>query len=266
MSLTTDAPAAPTVAELRAAFRAVVAGRYRTDTAADPMVPDAADTADAVWSPAVGERTVVVLGAGGGCGATTVAVVLASAGAPARVVECSSAVRSGLVTAAFNELGAADESWLRGRRGPVILERRADVGVWVPAPLEAEMPEMLTVIDAGDIEQARRTGWLAPWLDEVPCVVATRATLPGLRQLETVLCRLDLSRAVAAVLGPALRRWPKALSYSLGENTRALLEDERLVCVPLDADLAITGLASAEISTPIGAAGAVLGDLVADLL
>ena len=113
-------------------------------------------------------------------------------------------------------------------------------------------------------EQARRTGWLAPLLDRMPCVVAGRATLPGLRQLESVLCRLDTSRVFAAVLGPAVRRWPKALPYSLGENTRALLDAERLVCVPLDAELAITGLASAEIPTPIRVAGAALVDLIAE--
>jgi len=257
MSLMTDVAAAPTVAELRAAFRAVQAGHYRT-------APGAA-VAAAAWAPAAGERTVVVLGAGGGCGATTVAVVLASAGAPARVVECSPAIRSGLVAASFTELGAANESWLRGRRGAVILERRADVDIEVPAPLEAELTGTLTVIDAGDLELARRTGWLAPLLDQVPCVVAARATLPGLRHLESVLCRLDQRRVVAAVLGPPRKRWPKALAYCLGENTRALLDDERVVCVPLDADLAISGLAGAEIPTPIKAAGAALGDLIADL-
>ena len=263
MSSMTDVAARPTVAELRAAFRAVQAGHYRTDRG------PAAAVAAAAWSPAAGERTVVVLGAGGGCGATTVAVALASAGAPARVIECSTAIRSGLVAASFTELGAANESWLRGRRGPVMLERRADVDVdvdiEVPVPLEAETPGTLTVIDAGDVELARRTGWLASLLDQVPCVVTARATVPGLRHLETVLCRLDMRRAVAAVLGPPRKRWPKALTYSLGEHTRALLDDERLVCVPLDADLAITGLASAEIPTPVRAAGAALGDLIADL-
>jgi len=259
MSSMTDVAAKPTVAELRAAFRAVQAGHYRTDRG------PAAAVAAAAWSPAAGERTVVVLGAGGGCGATTVAVALATAGAPARVIECSPAIRSGLVAASFNELGAANESWLRGRRGPVILERRADINIEAPAPLEAETPGTLTVIDAGDLEQARRTGWLAPLLDQVPCVVAARATVPGLRHLETVLCRLDTRQAIAAVLGPTVRRWPKALRHSLGEHTRALLDDERVECVPVDAELAITGLANAELPTPIRTAGSALGDLIADL-
>ncbi len=246
----------PSVAELRAAVRALHAGQFRTTTSTDGAGPE--------WSPAPGERAVVVLGVSGGVGATTVAMALATATAPSRVVECGPVTRSGLVRASFNELGAANEHWLRGRRGPVLVERRADNDPQPPPPLPTDTPDAWTVIDAGgDLDQAPRTGWLATLLDQAPTVVVARATLPSLGHLDAMLARLDPHRVAAvAVLGPPLRRWPKPLRYALGDHTRAVVDDGRLVGVPLDAALAVTGLADADLPGPLRAAAATLADLV----
>ena len=69
----------PTLPELQAAVRALRAGQFRQ--------PAAADT-DA-WRARVGDRVVPVLGADGHCGATTVALALATVLAPARLVDCA---------------------------------------------------------------------------------------------------------------------------------------------------------------------------------
>ena len=87
-------------------------------------------------------------------------------------------------------------------------------------------------------------------------------TLPWLRRLETVLAGLDTSTdATVAVVGPSRRRWPKALSFSVGPLARELDAAGRLVAVPLDRRLALHGLDSAPLPPRVLAAGAVLADL-----
>lgn len=249
--------ARPTLVELRAAARALGEGRFRS--------PDAVGVRGSSWTPEPGERTVVVLGSAPGVGATTVAVALAAARGAGRVVECCAASASGLVAASFTELGEADAGWLRGQRDAIFLERRAahlhDVAD-LPPPLPAGgLP--LTIVDAGaDLDAIRRVGWLADLLVGVPLVVVAGGTLPGLRRLETLLASLDTAADVTvAVLGPPRRRWPKALSFSVGPLARELDAAGRLVAVPLDRRLALHGLDSAALPPRVLAAGAVLADL-----
>ena len=121
----------------------------------------------------------------------------------------------------------------------------------------------LTIVDAGaDLDAIRRCGWLADLLVGVPVVVVAGGTLPGLRRLETLLAGLDSDTdATVAVVGPSRRRWPKALSFSVGPLARTLDAAGRLVAVPLDRRLALHGLDSAALPPRVLAAGAVLVDL-----
>ena len=106
-----------TVCELRRAWAALDAGQFAE--AHEPQRPAQR------WTPAQGERVLAVIGAHGTAGASTLALAIATAAAPARVVECASTSRSGLVGAATAELGGRD-GWLRGTRDKVVLERWDD--------------------------------------------------------------------------------------------------------------------------------------------
>ena len=75
-------------------------------------------------------------------------------------------------------------------------------------------------------------------------VVVTRATIPGLLNLETTLSLLDPIRAVAAILGSPCRRWSKAVWQSSGPMTKALDYSDRLIVIPHDSRLAAVGLDS----------------------
>ena len=76
--------------------------------------------------------------------------------------------------------------------------------------------------------------------------LAATATVPGLRRLEAALAMLrntgSPGTAVAAVLGPARRKWPRAVAHSTGPLTTALADAQRLVVVPTDPKLAKSGL------------------------
>ncbi|MFC3689259.1 hypothetical protein [Aquipuribacter hungaricus] len=156
---------AVSVPELRRAWAAVQAGAYRAGTdapwAGDPVTiwsdtraqdDPTGQTANGwpgTWEKAVGERVLPVLGCTGACGASTVAVAVATAalggatgtpsGTAVRVVECSPPAASGVAAASASELGRDPSGWLRGQRGDLLLERIADDvdaadGVPLPSP------------------------------------------------------------------------------------------------------------------------------------
>lgn len=244
MSATTAIP----TAELKAAARALLEGRFRPGSPVSPVLGS--------WSPGVGEQVVAVVGCGGGVGATTVALALATAAAPARLVECCPGSRSGLAAASYAELGEAEAGWLRGRRGEVMIERRADpTPDPVPAPLPAAGRER-TVLDVG-LEAFSGPGSCYSGLQGVPVVLVTRATLPGCHQLEAALNRLHDAVVVAAVLvGYGGRRWPRTLRYGFGIRTRALDADGRLSGLPADAQLGMVGLINTPLPTKVISAAA----------
>ena len=96
-------------------------------------------------------------------------------------------------------------------------------------------------------------------------VLTTSATIPGLRRLETTLALLPpAQQAVAAVLGPPRRKWPRALVASAGPATRALLRADRVVQVPFDATLATRGIDTAALPTALLAAAGHLLALTTD--
>ena len=262
------APRPVGVDELRRAWHAVQAGEFRTTGASDsnrrrPPRP-ATTQARIVWTSPVGERVLPVVGCAGSCGATVLAVALASATeGSARVVECASSTATGLAAASTAELGSTSDGWVQGSRDQVRLVRAATPRPLVdaiPAPPRAEQP-MLTIVDvAHPIEEVLAgSGWLADLLAAAPVVVlVARATVPGLRRLETCADMVGAGRVVAAVLGPTRTRWPREVIHNIGPLTQAVIAAGRLVEIPEDRVLAVAGLTPAPLPSSLITAAATL--------
>lgn len=246
------------VDELQRAWRSVQAGEFRHPDSR--RLPSAARAR--VWTPSADEGVLLVAGSAGSVGATTVAVALAtSKGGPARVVECSPAAASGLAAASVTELGMDASGWVRGARGDVLLERCDPA--WgatddLPVPGKSDGPTF-TVVDLGWRPLA---GWRARALADARVLVAvTRATVPGLRRLETQLASVGPGRrVVAAVVGLPRKRWPRALHSALGALARALDGEGLVVTVSEDASLAVHGITPAPLPAPVLAAAGVVLD------
>ena len=121
----------------------------------------------------------------------------------------------------------------------------------------------LTVLDVGwELGQVLTT---SSWIGEQvarpgPVAVATAATIPGMRRLETALSLLGPHRCAVAVLGPPRRRWPAGVAAALGPEGREVDRAGRLVAVPVDRRLAVRGIDSAPLPGPVlRAARTVLG-------
>lgn len=266
MTAQTTRPVA--VDELRRAWRAVQAGDFRHSVPKRRTLAPASPPPAQQWTPTSGELVVPVLGAAGSCGATTVALALATVvDGRSRVVECASASASGLAAASTAELGADDHGWVHGTRDQVQLDR-ADGGRpnpdGVPHPSSVDT-FVVSVIDLGSqLEQLLAGhGWLTGLLTDAPTiVVVARATVPGLRRLESALHLLDSNRAIAAVVGPPRRRWPRPVGHSTGGLTGALIEAGRLVEFPEDRALAVHGLTPDPLPSALLAAAGVLLSLI----
>lgn len=252
------------VDELRRAWLAVQAGDFRHARLKQRAVGPASPGAAVEWTPASDELVIPVVGSSGSCGATTVALALATAAkGPARVVECASAALSGLAAASTAELGADGHGWVHGTRDHVQLSRadgtRATPDM-VPTPSPTDAP-VVTVVDFGSqlAQVLAGHGWLTSLLGDAPTVVVVaRANVPGLRRLESCLHLLDSDRAVAAVLGPPQRRWTRPVANSVGGLTRAAIDSGRLVEIPEDRTLAVHGLTPDPLPARLVTAGGVL--------
>jgi len=262
--------AAVSVDELKRAWSAVQAGRFRTRAGAirEPRQP-APPPAGNRWEPGLGERVLPVIGCIGSCGASTIALALAdSAAFPARVVECNSVTASGLVAASTAELGLHESGWTRGTRDGVLLERASNVLVSVEEVPTPSIPDRiigLTVLDVGwEIGQVLTTpAWLGEQVLSADLVIlVTAATVPGLRRLEGALELLAGTSTCAAVIGPKRKKWPRPVGYSAGPLTRALEAAGRLVDVPQDRALAIAGLDATPLPTPLLDVAAALLELL----
>lgn len=222
--------------ELRRAFRSL-----RSD---EPAVTRWADAAPVRWVVARGERVVLVCGCGGSPGATTVALGLATVAGRARVVETCGGIESGLGFAAGAELGTVERQWLRGSRGQVIVERQsesADLPQRVPLPADCALP--LTVVDSSwDVASlVGSPGWLGDLARTGTAVVlVARATVPGLRRLEAAVQVLGETRVVAVTVGA--KRWPRPVEQSAGAAVRRLRDEYRIIDVPYEPTLAVSGL------------------------
>ena len=263
------------VDELRRAWVAVQSGDFRQPIHPSPptqATPPGASSAERltpeVWRPATAEMAVPVVGATASSGATTLALAIATAfGNPARVVELAAPSRSGLVAASSVELGSDDHGWVHGSRDQVRLDRLGNMGGQpdtVPTPPPAATP-LLTVIDIGsDIDSVLAGGgWMTKLLTDAPAVVVvTRATVPGLRRLECCLHLIGPDRALVAVLGPGRRHWPRLVAQSLGPLTTAVIDAGRLVDIPENRRLGVSGLTPEPLPASLLSKAAVLLPLI----
>lgn len=267
-------PPLVSVGDLQRAWRAVKAGHFGNPSKQMPALVRA-EPAVASWTPRPGERVIPVVGSAGSCGATTLALALAEvAEGRARVVECSGSVAtSGLAAASNAELGLHVSGWLQGSRGRVILERASDMPAGpadIPVPSAGDEPVNVTVLDvAWELGRLLVAGpcWLAGQVTAAnPVVVVATCTVPGLRRLESTLALLPATPTIAAVMGPPPKRWPKAARHSLGPLTRTLEGTGRLVCVPVNRRLAVTGLDPTPLPDSLLHAAENLAQLAADQL
>ena len=263
------------VDELARAYRAG-AGVYRRGAPSFEETHPEATEADhaairsvATDGSAVGlaERVVLVCGAAPAVGTSTLALALAGAvSGGARVVECCSASASGLAAASTAELGEFGEGWVRSDRDGVVIERCAG-RVGGPAGLPAlafGQRAAWTFLDCSwDVDGLLRCdGWLADQARSAAAVVlVARATVPGLRRLDSALGLVGEQRVVAVLVGTG-RRWPRPVQQSASAAVRQLRAWDRLVCVPFDAQLALSGLTPDPLPAAVrGAAVSVLNQV-----
>jgi len=238
------------VDELSRAYQAAIGGEFRTGHRTRGRLVSGGSE----WSPAAGEQIVVVVGSLGGAGASTVALGLAAAAGTARVVECCTVAASGLAGASSAELGTTADAWVQGSREKVLIERRSD-RIEGPSrcPAPTAMTMALTILDcAWDVDLLTAdAGWLGTTVREAPVVVAvTRPTIPGLRRLEANLGQLGARRTLAVVVGVE-KRWPRPVEQALGPYARELRAAGRLVGLPHDPSLAVSGLTPEPLPTAV---------------
>jgi hypothetical protein len=204
-----------------------------------------------------------VLAAHAGAGASTVSLVIsdaaASGGRRVHLVDAANPFRSGLVAVASEELGTdVTGMWRRGLRTGVTIDRRttgmASEG-W-PVPPVGDSPA-LTLVDLGLAAPENLTLLAA---DPSRSVVVCRPTLPGVRLTERLLEQLAGQPVVVAAVG--LTRWPCEVTASLGPRLRALRAAGRVVSVPMDRRLQVTGPTSSPLARAVRAAGRSLLELL----
>jgi hypothetical protein len=204
-----------------------------------------------------------VLAAHAGAGASTTALVISDAAAAdgrrARLIDSAHPSRSGLVAAALEELGTdVTGAWRRGLRAGVTIDRRATDTApsrWPDPPVDDD--PALTIVDLGLAAQEN----LAPLAaDRRRPVVVCRPTVPGVRLTEQLLEQLAGQPVVVAAVG--LARWPGEVTASLGPRLRGLRTAGRVVPVPLDRRLQVTGPTSSPLPRALRVAGRSLLELL----
>jgi hypothetical protein len=247
-----------TVTELQAALRAAWAGQFRTDSKYWPTAAFPPQTGPC-W--ALSGQVLMVVGCHGGAGASTVALAMALAalesGRSVRLLDCSSAERSGLLTAVDAELGV-EPGWRRGRRDRLPIDRVAGVLASTadvpPPPGEPLGAVEVTVVDGGWGAAGVLSGgsWLAQAAQSAAVVLVARATIPGFRQLEQAMA-MCCQNPVVAVQGPA--RWDRSVHATSGPLLLAAHAAGRVVSVPSNRHLAASGITSAPLPRGVLEAG-----------
>jgi hypothetical protein len=239
-------------------------GEDTREAAVLPLTPRRSG-ASTPWAPVdVGGPVVVVLPGHAGAGASTVALAVAEGLAEGRsvhLVEYAEPARSGLLAASSIELGAGDDGWRRGRRGRLEVFRlaRRPVDGGLPPPPETFHAGRLLVVDAGGPLTAAILDSPGDVTGGELLVVATRLTVPAIRQTEQVLAAIAGDAVVAAV-GPA--RWPRVVEASCGAQLADLRGRGRVVPVPVDRRLESSGLTGDRLPTPVAEAGRALAALL----
>jgi hypothetical protein len=249
-----------TVQSMRAAVVAIRAGIFdevcEVDVGCRGQASVAAAASQMPWTGAdVGDVVVLVVAGHAGAGASTVALAVAEGLAEGRrvaLVDYAEPARSGLAGASTTELGTDDDGWRLGRRGRVSIVRlaRSPAEDGFP-PLPDTIDAARLVVDAGWSLTCRLLGSPGP-LVRGATVVVTRVTVPGVRQTEQVLAVVD-GEAVVAAVGPA--RWPRVVQVSCGPRLRQLRSRGRVVRVPVDRRLQVSGLSGDRLPKPVVAAG-----------
>jgi len=255
-----DRPAGPlSVAEVQIALRHLLgrqAGPAAGSTAGESSGRGDKSTGSAIPEGDTAAQVSVIAGHPG-AGSSTVALALADAaatdGRAVHLLDPAAPGRSGLVAAAVSELGTDPSgTWRRGRRTSVVIERRAlpgDGSSIVPGELQ---DDVLTVLDLGSTETTTAS--------TAPTVVVCRANVPGFRLAEQRLLQLAGRSLVVAAVGP--HGSAREVRASIGPRLAALRDTGRLVSVPWDSRLDVSGLTDRPLPRPVVAAGAQLLSLV----
>jgi hypothetical protein len=261
----------PSVAELQAALLAARGGQFASASAGSPRAepaqlpsPAGGHPEDrqrpAAAGPAGGAETIGVVGSYPGVGASTVAVALADAAAlrgyATALAEMAPPGSSSLITAADSDLASLDDGWLRARRGSVLIARLARPCAAAELPPPSPAAARVQVWDMGSSWPEASTDASPP----SPRLLVGRASVSGLRRMELLMERSALAPAAVALVGP--RRWPRALSASVGPSIAALDAAGRVVRVPVDRRLEVTGLTPDPLPKAINEAGRALLDLL----
>lgn len=227
--------------ELRAAWSALTSGAF-----ARPQMDWGALGID-----------VAVVGAHGGAGATTVALALAEASGSAHVLELAPVTRAGLVAASQAEQGAVVPGWRRGRRGAVVVDILDQLAPGGQVPVTAAAAGSgLTVIDLASVGVqggSLRAGAAGEVLELAgSVVVAARASVPGMRALAVTLEELPgPDTALVVVLGAPVKRWERPVAAAMPALVRSAFTEGRLVAIPAQPTLAITGITPDPLPKPV---------------
>jgi hypothetical protein len=256
------------VAELVAALRA-----QRTLAAEDPVTSNEPPSGEV---DAAVTRTLLVIGAHAGAGATMVSVAVADAlgelpvgsgVGPVRLIDAAPHEGSGLVAATAYEVGWRGSGWRAGRRGSSMILRPAGSPT-SPADVPSFEPSEAgwLVIDAGwpwrAVTAARNP--IEALVERAKVLVVCRATVPGVRQVEVAL---DALPADSFVAGVGAGRWPAVVEASFGPRLARTVAEGRAVLFPSDRRVEVNGIAAEALPAAlVGAAGALVAAVWPDVV